>query len=91
MRAVEARKITADALTSQEGEVGKRLGQCYEEIAKCAKNGESSMYVNKFMQGLNSSQKTAFVNRLKAEGYEVEYSSDQRDCDYYACNWGGAM
>ncbi len=89
MKATEARKLLEEALTSQEGEVGKRLEQCYMAISACAKSGDSSIYVDKFMQGLNSSQKTAFVNRLKAEGYEIKYFSDHRDGDYHTCSWGG--
>lgn len=77
MKASEARKLTAENAV-------KGIQTVYNYIQGAVNDGDSETII---AAGLIGGKPLAILKQLRADGYSVEYKSDQRDGDYYKISW----
>ncbi len=85
MKASEARAIT-DKARSLEGEVFKKITEeVLKLIKKHAERGDSQVTYS--CDGLGSITNRIIQSHLQELGYEVKFTSDQRDGNFFTIRW----
>ena len=84
----EQARLAAEKYHAVGGDLYNRITlKIMKEIEDTARRGGRALYITKFFDQLDFTDRKAVEQHLKAVGYEVESTSDQRDGDFHQVTW----